>query len=295
MVFILSDSRWVRTAFRSQYEEFDKLGDDARDLGADFLQKLFDHTVIVPQLTRLQKDSFTGDLTGRKESGPQRDLGRREWRVSDVRARIAGGRRAAFLPQAEIDWGSITDLDFAELSRLAQGDVSTWESHQIEHAIRTGYLSPAQQRELRYLLERNRDRVRMDYLVHTLSMDVGVMPANPRMIRRVANTWGMLTALTSSVQVPSEHETLARAAIFFVRFPTLVEHLLSAWAPPDETSSMTTSNSSDDPWKRWDVVEVLTRRDGTTITLRELASCFGCSFPEKPIIEELGLKAHPPV
>jgi hypothetical protein len=64
-----------------------------------------------------------------------------------------------------------------------------------------------------------------------------VMPANPRLIKRVANTWGMLLAVQSHPHPnrpadfpPKDH--LVRAAIMFVRFPSLVDDLLSCPTPP---------------------------------------------------------------
>jgi hypothetical protein len=58
------------------------------------------------------------------------------------------------------------------------------------------------------------------------------MPANPRLVKRVANTFGMLLALGLHLSHHEDDDTIARAAILFVRFPTLVDDLLSAPDPP---------------------------------------------------------------
>jgi len=46
-VLVLADGRWVRQAFAT----FDGLGSAVHDLGSDFTQKVFDHTVLVPTLS----------------------------------------------------------------------------------------------------------------------------------------------------------------------------------------------------------------------------------------------------
>jgi hypothetical protein len=48
----LANGAWIRAAFRSGYKDFDRGGADAvHDLGADFLQKIFDHSVLIPDLS----------------------------------------------------------------------------------------------------------------------------------------------------------------------------------------------------------------------------------------------------
>lgn len=67
IVLVLADGRWVRTAFTTQYGDFDELGSPVRSLGGDFLQKLFDHSVLVPDLTADQVSHFLRHITGRAE------------------------------------------------------------------------------------------------------------------------------------------------------------------------------------------------------------------------------------
>jgi WD40 repeat protein len=51
-VLVLANGAWIRAAFRSGYKDFDHGGADAvHDLGADFLHKIFDHSVLVPDLS----------------------------------------------------------------------------------------------------------------------------------------------------------------------------------------------------------------------------------------------------
>ena len=63
VVLVLADGRWVRTAFETSFSDFAGLGSDVHSLGADFIQKLFDHTVIVPTLTVAQIDDYVRTLS----------------------------------------------------------------------------------------------------------------------------------------------------------------------------------------------------------------------------------------
>jgi hypothetical protein len=64
--------------------------------------------------------------------------------------------------------------------------------------------------------------VRSDHLLHTY---VGLMPANPRMIKRIADALGMLRAIEAHVRHTEDDDAMARAAILLVRFPTLAARL----------------------------------------------------------------------
>ncbi|MGH3978553.1 MAG: P-loop NTPase fold protein, partial [Pseudonocardiaceae bacterium] len=64
IVLVLADGRWVRTAFESGYESFGTLGSPVHGLGADFLQKVFDHTVLVPALAADQVQTYVDHVTG---------------------------------------------------------------------------------------------------------------------------------------------------------------------------------------------------------------------------------------
>ena len=59
--------------------------------------------------------------------------------------------------------------------------------------------------------------VRSDHLLNTYA---GLMPANPRMIKRIANALG-LRAVRTHVRHTEDDDAMARAAILLVRFPVL--------------------------------------------------------------------------
>jgi len=102
-----------------------------------------------------------------------------------------------------------------------------------------------------------------------------LLPANPRMVKRVANTWGMLLALQAHLGHGEDSDTVARAAIVFVRFPALVDVLLSAASVPHADPALTGHERSASPWLRPDVQEVLLRSDGTVVELERIARCYG--------------------
>ncbi|MGH4014444.1 MAG: P-loop NTPase fold protein [Pseudonocardiaceae bacterium] len=64
IVLVLADGRWVRAAFEARYESFGALGSPVHGLGADFLQKVFDHIVLVPALAADQVQTYVDHVTG---------------------------------------------------------------------------------------------------------------------------------------------------------------------------------------------------------------------------------------
>ena len=59
-VIVLASGRWVRDAFSTHYATFDRKATEetVHDLGADFLQKVFDHSVLVPTLSPEQTEGL---------------------------------------------------------------------------------------------------------------------------------------------------------------------------------------------------------------------------------------------
>jgi WD40 repeat protein len=121
------------------------------------------------------------------------------------------------------------------------------ESMQIEH-VRQEAIAAATE-------------VRSHHLLHTYA---SLMPANPRMIKRVANALGMLQAIRIHVRHTEDDDAMARAAILLVRFPVLAARLRL----DDKV------NGKDPCWNLPDVREVL---DGCG--LDSLARCLGRADP----------------
>ncbi len=111
---------------------------------------------------------------------------------------------------------------------------------------------------------------------HLLANYAALMPANPRLVKRVANCFGMLKALRDATRHTEELDTIVRAAVMFVRFPALVDELLSAADPP--VTGLSEIGASNSVWGRRDVQQVLGHVD-----IEAIARCFGREFPLAPI------------
>ena len=114
-------------------------------------------------------------------------------------------------------------------------------------------------------------------------------PANPRLVTRVANAFGMLMALQLQLGRRDPEDLVARAAIMFVRFPTLVDQLLSEPDPPAiDPTTAPADNGGTSPWLRPDVQQVLRDQHGTPIDIVTLAGCYGREYapavaaPQRP-------------
>jgi hypothetical protein len=90
------------------------------------------------------------------------------------------------------------------------------------------------------------------------------MPANPRMIKRIANALGMLRAIMIHVRHAEDDDAMARAAILLVRFPVLAARLRF-----DDLS-----NGTDPCWRLPGVRDVL-----GGCSLESLARCLGRADP----------------
>jgi hypothetical protein len=252
VVLVPADGRWLRAAVEERYAGFDGLSSAVRGLGADFAQTVFDHTLLVPQLSAAQLQGYAGSLLAADApaSAPA-SRGRRGGLVRGAVRPAALGASGSGLSLARLRPGVPRPRD-GEPS-AAPSDVLAARVLPVETA--------AEQVGLRthHLLERYAD----------------LLPANPRMVKRVANTWGMLLALQAHLGHGEDPDTLARAAIVFVRFPALVDVLLSAASVPHADPALTGHERSASLWQRPDVQEVLLRADGSLVDLERLARCYG--------------------
>jgi hypothetical protein len=187
-VLVLADGRWVRQAFASRFAEFQNPGSVTRDLGSDFAQKVFDHVVLVPDLFAEQVSVYLDSVIETRTDGAADGLG-----ASSERNTVRTGTDGASLRE---------DRAPVDAAPLVREDEEIDRVHQEATAAATD--------------------VRSDHLLHTYA---GLMPANPRMIKRIANALGMLRAVRIHVRHTEDDDTLARAAILLVRFPTLAARL----------------------------------------------------------------------
>jgi hypothetical protein len=218
IVLVLADGRWIRSAFESEYANFQQVGSMGHKLGAEFIQKLFDHTVIVPSLTAGQVSAMLHLVTDAPRTSGE------SWHQ---------------MAEAAPDVGELIDSEFGE-------------------------------------------EVTENRAEHLLAQYFELMPSNPRLIKRVANTWGMLRAVQLHLNLNEKQDTVVRAAIMFVRFPSLVDELLSSAESPltqvlAKSSSGSAASSVDaaSAWLRPEVQRLLTDEHGDAVDIAAIARCYG--------------------
>jgi WD40 repeat protein len=189
-VLVLADGRWVRQAFASRFAEFHNPGSATRDLGSDFAQKIFDHVVLVPDLFAEQISAYLDSVVEARTDGTADGL-----RASQDRNTVRTGNDDASPREDRAPADAAPparDQESAEIDRVRQEATAAATD------------------------------VRSAHLLHTYA---GLMPANPRMIKRIANALGMLLAVRTHVRHTEDDDAMARAAILLVRFPVLAARL----------------------------------------------------------------------
>ncbi|MEU4610242.1 P-loop NTPase fold protein [Streptomyces umbrinus] len=250
VVLVLADGRWVRTAFTTEYDAFKELGSPVRTLGGDFLQKLFDHTVLVPELTAEHVghllDRITSPVTS-ADALPGEQVAAVPSSVSDAESQGRPPRQT----ETEASGADPVELD-AERERIAN------------EALAAATPKAIKRRE-----------------AHLLASYTMLLPSNPRLIRRVANTWAMLEALKQHVGHDEPDDTVVRAAIIYVTFPSLVDALLDdvrAPTVPDQIDDSVTEADHNSLWLRPDVLGIITHEDGTLVSPESIARCYGKAY-----------------
>jgi hypothetical protein len=242
-VLVLAHGRWIRQAFASTYANFERLGSPTHDLGSDFAQKLFDHTLLVPDLTVEQTTDYLAALIGPTGAPLKSSNGNPDISPEGTTARDA-----------------IESVDPADL-----------RSPQLDRALADPALTPSDREALEIVRVRREatTAVTAARSEHLLQAYATLMPANPRLVKRVANAFGMLLAIKSHTRHTEEDDAIARSAILLVRFPVLAEQLRTDHSAATHRD---TTSGTDDQWRRLDVRQVV-----GTHSLDTLARCLGRS------------------
>lgn len=308
IVLVLADGRWVRTAFETRYESFRTLGSPVHGLGADFLQKIFDHTVLVPALAANQVQTYVDHLTGispwvrasHTVAGQDTNLIHAQALPPPGQSVADTNGQAQSLPVGKPP--PITAVVAAPEPTLASPDAAPVDSatQRAERLIADAVPGEVHSRWVRAALDgtTRKERERLAEAIAAkaattealavfsedlLTRYAPLMPANPRLVKRVANTFGMLLALGLHLGHHENEDTIARAAILFVRFPTLVDDLLSAPDPPVLHPPADASPTDPvSPWLRRDVQQILRRDDGNLVDITQIARCYGRHYAPNP-------------
>lgn len=267
MALVLADGRWLRKSFESTFAAFDSLSSPVHDLGADFTQKVFDHSVWVPALSNAQIQRYLAAIT----DGPVEESDAEQSSSAATTTRIA---------EKLIETIDPIDVYSPRVDKMLE-PLPTQDRDRL-----------AAQRAMRAIEQPSVER-----LARHLMSDgqyAAIMPPNPRLIKRVANTYGMLRALLDHLLLSEVDDVVIRAAILYVRFPTLVDEMLSSFgsstshgtrqagnasavnnAPSgnvsvDDAVSSETFGDTSSLWSRADVQQVLGEH-----SIERIARCYG--------------------
>ena len=188
--------------------------------------------MLVPDLSADQVSIYLDDLVGPRDAEP-----------TDAAARPETAARVS-------------------METVAPADL---RSPQVDAALADPGLSATHREALEILRVRREAtpaaaKARSEHLLHAYA---ALMPANPRLIKRIANALGMLLAIKSHVRHSEDEDAMARAAILFVQFPVLASRLLTE----DITAAATDFEPS---WQQAGVRNVRGRH-----SLEALARCLG--------------------
>jgi hypothetical protein len=190
-VLVLADGGWVRQAFASRFSEFQNLRSATRDLGSNFTLKVFDHVVLVPELSAAQVAGYLDRVVAE----PADEAEPTTPHAAAARPAAAGGED---LGRTRGERGRVRPASPA----ANRDDQEIQRVHEATTAVAT-----ARRGE------------------HLLLRHGNLMPTNPRMIKRVANALGMLEAIQTHVGHDEDDDTMARAAILLVEFPVAAARL----------------------------------------------------------------------
>lgn len=287
-VVVLGNGAWIRAAFRSQYSSLDtEASEDAvHDSGADFLQKIFDHSVLVPNLSPRQTQDLIHLVARSRYQGlaprPPGELDESSGR----RAPEVNGRSGS-TPDSHADQPGSADRTVGLTRQQAQSAVVARDVTRSSdrHDADPGAARPTDPAsspgEAAAISSAQADLGAYAQLLvtHLLTNYAEILPGNPRLIIRIATAWAMLRAVAVSLGRPvaDEHHSdlLVRAAVIWIRFPVLVDEILDSDSPP----IIDPGNPACSPrWRRRDVQQVLTTFDGELIDITALAAHYGRFF-----------------
>jgi hypothetical protein len=265
VVLVVGDGRWIRQAFETSFAAFSPLGSSVHGLGADFCQKIFDHLVLVPPLSPGQLRNYLEVLTEPRSAATGLPVAvawdRHPESGDGLRVKVVDpvvDLRRISRAQNLIDTNDSTLMNTPELDE--QLDAIGDERERV---------SLAAQRARKATDEKAINAVRQHLLMDPRY--TSIMPRNPRLVKRVANAYGMVRALRDHVGHRESDDVMIRAATLLVRFPSLIDDLLFAPEPPSIAALGPPTTSG---WQRGDVRQVV-----GTCSPESLARCFGREFP----------------
>ncbi|MEU6021856.1 P-loop NTPase fold protein [Micromonospora sp. NPDC047134] len=289
-VVVSASGHWIRDAFTEHYEVFNREAPDnaVHDLGADFLQKIFDHSVLVPNLSPEQTEDLIHVVSGsRYYAAPPRPPRKLQTAAKDTPSHIDDSHPPATelrSPDRPHPTSNPTNFAAHGPTPRTSGSTPTPTSRVPTTPQPTRPYDAQRRRDERMIADTKAAQsdlsINAQLLVTHLLTNYGtILPNNPRLIIRVAAAWAMLRAVARSINLQHDtepaNEILVRAAVIWVRFPVLVDELLDADEPPIIDPL---HDGCAPKWRRRDVQQVLTTDDGQQLHIEDLALYYGKFF-----------------
>lgn len=208
---VAGDRKWICSSFEKRYADFcGEVGSPGRPLGYLFLDKVFQLSTSVPQLSSQRQEQYWRQLLNRADAASPKALG-------DERARLE--TEAAM----ELEGKTRKEDIQHEINKTAEGSLKR-ETFLAAAAKQTASAEAVRAAE------------------HRLQPLARLLEANPRSMKRLVNAYGLNQARAYLENRDVSVEALARWTIIELRWPILADHIVRSWPEIDLTA---TSSKSD--------------------------------------------------
>jgi len=183
---VAADGAWIRRSFEHAYEAFAGTVDEpGRPLGYLFLDKLFQLSVPVPELSLERKRRFLARLLRLQMADGDRDM---EAKAKDAREQIAR---------------SGSDADVVAVFRAASEELRDLIAPDVVQRLASADVERATE--------------------HALSKFAPLLPPNPRSMKRFINAFGVARTVHTLEGSPVESDVLALWTVLRARWPLLAQ------------------------------------------------------------------------
>lgn len=211
-----ADRAWLRASFEQRYSNFSgHVGNAGQPLGYLFLEKVFQVSTPVPGMGGLKKGYWDGLL----KTGPRRDRNAPEMLLD---------------PEAEVQETTRGDDAFDRDVRARRDEIrrefgTDLTEEEVADRLET---TTSETERAAIVLELSASRAEAEEVEHLLASFVDILPDNPRVMKRMINTYAMRRAIGHLEGNPVGREVLARWTILEQRFPALADLLIEhpGWA-----------------------------------------------------------------
>lgn len=210
VTIIVADSRWIKSAWRSRFADYQSGGLSDRDPASEFVQKVFDHVVLIPGMSSEQITRYIGSVTnqGWKVGGEPEKAAERE----DYSLGLPyGGTLRRIVDERDVNRAYDEGLD-EEVAALPT--INRWRFAAVRAVLSS--MEP--------LSDTRAEHILLQYS--------GLIGPNPRLVKKIAGALGMLLALRDHLGHSADRDTLVRAAIVWIRLPRVVEALVHGESLP---------------------------------------------------------------